>query len=781
MLHTKPARSVIDALDNPLTTVGEKGSTAFTSLGVGDPRVALSQKLARGLSQEDLETLVKEVFNRLRECTEEQKRVYINDIFVMTLQARDIDDGKGERLVSYQLFLSLYNKYPGVMLALLPTFPLVYGSFKDFNLMIDMDIPKELQNAILSLYRRFLIYDAKIALPNHISDSFYSEIPLVKGGEEEITKPSKNRKILLTAKWAFREGRKYGKWANRLAQKIFPNSTEPTNLKHFNFWLNNVLHTDKPHDPKRLVPSMSQFHLTPEHLKDEHYYKQHALKAYRHLVSYLNYHIDTTETHMCGKDYSGINFSHVPAKAMKTYRHAFANKWQKGSKKGQERFTNADRVKCAENLDSHIQLAKKDPTKAKVHGKNLQGGELVKEYVQILEKAGVGQSGWGGSSQLKTQYQIAQYEDSILELQFQDILAHLRQSGSLDGYVPVVDTSGSMTTTNDRHGKTSLPPIYTAVFLGAVVSKINIPAFRGRYMTFSSDPSWISVPEDCSLCYAVYMMHNNPNWGGSTNFNVSMRMILQAMEEHHVPKTTKLKLLVVSDMQFDQASGVSSYGSGSSSFHYQEVQDMYTRVGREVPLTLYWDLAASIMNFVAPANAKNVQVVSGYSHQLLKLFMQDELASDNIEGTVLTPYDTMRLQLDPERYDLVRGIVGAVMYGETSNPIFNDFNDRFPRFTKDGWDKMYNYKYTNPIERVKSYKDSAVSSLDKKSTEVLKSVSHQKPVHPSMEMSELEQQIHEEAKRIQELQKQQQTRKLQERLHQLQEQRKTLESELDRI
>ena len=50
---------------------------------------------------------------------------------------------------------------------------------------------------------------------------------------------------------------------------------------------------------------------------DEMYYKQHAQKAYRHLVAFLNNHLDTTETHMCSQDYSGIKFSKVPAKAMK--------------------------------------------------------------------------------------------------------------------------------------------------------------------------------------------------------------------------------------------------------------------------------------------------------------------------------------------------------------------------------------------------------------------------------------------------------------------------------
>jgi hypothetical protein len=782
MLSTKPAHNVIAALDNPLTTTGEKGSTAFTALGVGDPRVSLSQKLARGLSPEDMETMIDEVISRLGECTNEQKITMMHDLFTMVFQARDIDDGKGERLVSYQMYISLYEKYPDVMLALLPTYPLIYGSFKDFNLMLDMSIPKKLQNAIIDLYRRFLLYDAKIALPTYLSHSLYSDIPLVKGGEEEMEKRHTDRKINLTSKWTPKEGRKYGKWANRIAQKIFPNSIDPNNLKHFNFWLNNVMHSDKPHDPKKLVPSITPFRLTAEHLKDEHYYKQHALKSYRHLVSFLNYQIDTTETHMCRQDYSGINFNHVPAKAMKLYRHAFANKWQKGSKKGQQRFTSTDRVKCADKLDSHVQLAKKDPTKAKVHGKNLQGGELVKEYVKILTEANATQSNWGSdSTRMKTPQEIAKYEDPIMELQFQDILTHLRESGSLAGYIPVIDTSGSMTTSNDRHGKPSLAPIYTAVFLGAVVSKINIPAFKGRYMTFSSNPSWVSVPEDCSLCYAVYMMYNNPNWSGSTNFNASMKMILHAMELHNVPKTTKLKLLVASDMQFDQASGVSCYGGGSSSFHYKEVQKMYSRVGREVPLTLYWDLAASVMNFVAPANAKNVQVVSGYSHQLLRLFMQDELSSDNIEDSVLTPYDTMRLQLDLERYDLIRSIVSTVFYRNSPNELFTDFSERFPKFTKDGWDKMYHYKYTNLIERGQSSQDSAKSILEKKSTEVLKSVSHEKHNPSTIDMSKLEQQIHNEAMKIQELQKQQHARKLHERLQQLQEERKALESELDNI
>ena len=62
---------------------------------------------------------------------------------------------------------------------------------------------------------------------------------------------------------------------------------------------------------------------------------------------------------MCCNDYSRINFNKVPAKAMKQYRYAFANKWQRGRKKGQNRYDSKDRVICAENLENHIQEAKK--------------------------------------------------------------------------------------------------------------------------------------------------------------------------------------------------------------------------------------------------------------------------------------------------------------------------------------------------------------------------------------------------------------------------------------
>jgi len=404
----------------------------------------------------------------------------------------------------------------------------------------------------------------------------------------------------------------------------------------FDFWLNHVSCPTAPNKIARAKKCWTPNSDGPKYVRD-------ALTAYRHMVVHVNRQLDTTEPHLCEGTWRDIQFGKVPSKAMKTLRHAFANKIVKGKDKGEIRSSDPDRVECATNFAHHLELAVKDPSKAKIHGKNLQGGELVREYVNNMGKG----------------------EDPVIELQFQDIIRNLMESGELNGEVPVCDTSGSMGGGAYGYARdgSSLDPIYTAIFLTAVISKINIPAFRNKYLTFSTQPTWVSFSEDASLYKIVSMTYNNPNWQGSTNFQAAQDMILNALEENNVPKEFKVKMIVLSDMQFDSANG-SQYDQA----HYKIVQKKYASCGRECPRILYWDLSASVQNFVAPDDAPNVEVVSGYSHQLLKLFMGNELMRTSIP----TPYDTMRLQLDSERYDLVRGIISGVGEGVLAGYVPGD-------------------------------------------------------------------------------------------------------------
>ena len=57
---------------------------------------------------------------------------YLLDLFCLWAQCRDRVDGKGERLVSYNLFIELFKYYPKTIIELVTLYPEL-GYWKDLN------------------------------------------------------------------------------------------------------------------------------------------------------------------------------------------------------------------------------------------------------------------------------------------------------------------------------------------------------------------------------------------------------------------------------------------------------------------------------------------------------------------------------------------------------------------------------------------------------------------------------------------------------------------------
>ena len=71
-----------------------------------------------------------------------------------------------------------------------------------------------------------------------------------------------------------------------------------------------------------------------------------------------------------------------------------------------------------------------------------------------------------------------------------------------------------------------------------------------------------------------------------------------------------------------------------------------------VPRVIYWNLRADTCDFPVQQDTKGVDIVSGFSANLLEVFMTgDDLADANNKKS---PLDTMREVLDNPRYDPVR-------------------------------------------------------------------------------------------------------------------------------
>jgi hypothetical protein len=624
------ANQFVSALNaGPKRTTTTNGADSFTELGVENPLVALSFKLVRDLKEETLISMMNKVLSNADPSV-------ITDLFVLAFQTRDVRGGKGERKLFYQMYLRLYEKFGVSTLSFLELVP-YYGCYKDLReiwSLLGKSLEKTsvdyepLKLAIVDLFARQLMADNS-----------------TEGGKS----------ISLAGKWAPREKSKHGLLANALTVHMFPG-----------------------------IPIFS------------------ALKQYRKLLTGLNKRLQTIEQLMCNGKWSDICPSAVPARNLKIHRQAFMNV----NKDGSRRSERDDRVECARLFQEFLDKSKTDPNAQRLRGEILHPHELVQEYLKakkggvILEDA-VLESQWESlcanvrnpkpvakaqtepetTDQDKPNYEGDSSEDDLVDSSKTDKAASTSTSNTIDDQdkdkngVPhsvlskmcvMLDTSGSMS------NGSKIPPILPAMGLTALITRINHPVFRNFYIRFSKEAEmmrYAAAEANPKLCDIItYMLKDGIV--SNTNFQKAYQLILRICIEHKVPEADLPEyLLVLSDMQFDQAEreysnycGYSTTVSSSFSPHYLLIQKEFQAAGySRAPKILFWNLNGNTKDFPATAHTEGVEMISGFSGALLKHFMQGNFQDAMKPTPTRTPYDTLRSQLDDERYDPVRKLLSTIM------------------------------------------------------------------------------------------------------------------------
>ena len=249
---------------------------------------------------------------------------------------------------------------------------------------------------------------------------------------------------------------------------------------------------------------------------------------------------------------------------------------------------------------------------------------------------------------------------------------------SLGKLLPVVDVSGSM------HGI----PMEVAIALGILISELAAPAFAHRMITFSESPSWAVLSPDMTISDKVFTVRQAP-WGYNTDFEKVMELVLTVAKEGNLNPEQIPDLLVLSDMQFDQARGVDVHFTQQHQqvdrweTQHERIVRRFKETGIEVcgrewpcPTITYWNLRGDTIGFPVQADTPGVNMLSGFSPSLMTAILQgDDMAGcegaqdeETLEivpeaqiavGTRATknPYDTLRGILDDASYDLVRTIL----------------------------------------------------------------------------------------------------------------------------
>lgn len=574
------------------TNLGENGmpqvSDAFMVSDVEGALVAMYGGIMRDTSDERIAEFFNGFFSAIDRADSAQKAEYCDYLLRLVFNTRDCRGGKGERSVFRNMLIRAYDRFPHTVEALVQYIP-YYGYWNDLNEMLILirGLSKfdGLRNQIYKVFAEQLQIDWK-NYEKYQEDKMAAE----SRGEEFKQK----MELTLVAKWAPKEGSKYDKQvkaAKELARHLFE----------------------------------AEFKMD---------YRR-ALKAYRKMTTTLNRAIKTTETLMCEKRFSEINFRIVPGKCLTKYRKAFLNQKVKGE---EVRHPNdEDRIACRENLLKYMEDVKSGK-------KKINSGQLF--IHEIVEKC-FGQSIYYDNN-------IDNEEVELYSLCWKGIVDKYKEQISngeinMGKGVVLADVSGSMS------GTPMMVSIATAIF----VSELMEGPYANRFMTFDTTPKWFSIPETATFIEKVGMVRDSP-WGGSTDFIRAMENILDVARENSLqPEQMPEWFLVLSDMQFDCAQGYNSRNSWET-IHERLVR-RFAEVGMEVcgreytlPHMIYWNLRGDTDGFPVVHDQKGCQLVSGFSVAILKEIFNNRNLND------ITPWKSLKSTLDGQRYEHVSQMCKSV-------------------------------------------------------------------------------------------------------------------------
>lgn len=346
-------------------------------------------------------------------------------------------------------------------------------------------------------------------------------------------------------------------------------------------------------------------------------------KQYRKTLSILRERINVLERLMSAGKWDEIEFDKIPSRAGMIYKNAFARH-------------DLERMRQDPTVQSYADFAK-DETKA-VNAKALYPYECVHEAVKMFGRS------WNYGSGYKTTQPAMDSTNRLMVNKYWDNLADYFNGASFNG-LAVVDTSGSMC------GAQASAPINVAISLGLYCAEKANGPFKGHYISFSSRPQLIAT-EGVDFVDKVARIWET-NLCENTNIEATFDLILNtALAGHMTQADLPENIIVISDMEFDQATGswdwryngterVEAYTRTANTL-MEKISAKWQRAGYEVPRLVFWNVQAR-QNNIPMLDSGKCTFVSGFSPVLFEQIMKG-----------LTAWDLMMDKLDSDRYACIK-------------------------------------------------------------------------------------------------------------------------------
>ncbi|ATN93547.1 PF11443 domain protein [Pseudoalteromonas phage J2-1_QLiu-2017] len=318
---------------------------------------------------------------------------------------------------------------------------------------------------------------------------------------------------------------------------------------------------------------------------------------------------DTVEQKMCAGDWDSIDITKLPSRAAQIYRRAI----QKHAPQEIERA--AEKVRSGE---------------ATMNAGAIYPYSVVQDAVK---EAGLTYS-WDNYKSLPKNLAHKPAVSTLILSQWENLPNYLGNSKA--NLLPIIDTSGSMTSTVRNSGPT---PMDIALGLGIYISERTQGAFKDVFMTFSEKPELQTMSGN--LFDRLGQM-NSACWGYNTDLQKVFDVLLSAAKNNKVPEEDMpTHLFIVSDMEFDHATG--DWRGRKEPTNFEEIERKYSEAGYKRPNIIFWNVedCRSDGNFPVKFDQNGTALVSGFSPAIMQ---------DLLEGN-LTPEVAMERAIMKDRYD----------------------------------------------------------------------------------------------------------------------------------
>lgn len=215
--------------------------------------------------------------------------------------------------------------------------------------------------------------------------------------------------------------------------------------------------------------------------------------------------------------------------------------------------------------------------------------------------------------------------------------------GSNEMILPMVDVSGSMNT--PAGGNPNVTCMDVAISLGLYISEKNEGPFKDAFLTFSGKPELQILTGSLK---DRFQQLSRSDWAMNTNIEAAFKQVLDQAVKHKVSQDQMPdKILILSDMEFDEATSTISYwdmNDNTAEWNptaQQMIEKMYNDAGYKMPKIVYWNIQSRNGQSPVRFDKQGTALISGFSPAIM---------TSVIAAEEFTPVSIMDETILSERY-----------------------------------------------------------------------------------------------------------------------------------